>query len=77
MGRLVTVEFYSRAVQQRSAVFEAFDGCLPVAGRGGMLHAFGVADLVWEDSCMCLRIWGDSHGGRCRRVLTLSASSGG
>ena len=51
MARRVTVQYYDGAALQRSAVFEAFDGRLPVAGAGGLLLAFGAEELMWEDSC--------------------------
>ena len=52
MARRVTVHLYDGAAHLRSAAFEVFDGHLPVAGAGGLLHTFGAAELQWEDSCM-------------------------
>ena len=52
MPRRVTVDLYDGAAHLQSAAFEVFDGRLPVAGGGGLLHTFGVEELLWEDSCV-------------------------
>lgn len=65
MSRRVTVECSSGAGVPQTAIFELFEGRLPVVGIGGLLLGFRAEALLWEDSSL---ISADGEGLSQRRV---------